>query len=223
MKIGAITVGQSPRVDVTEDILDMFGPEVQLLEKGGLDGLSKEEILAFAPQNDEYVLVSRLQDGSSVTFAEKYILPRLQDCINQLEREGVSLIMFFCTGDFPNVFTSSVPLIFPNRILQGVVPALVGPLGIIVVIPSPLQIEQSLEKWEGLVPHVSIVAASPYGRWDQLEIAAQKVSGMEGNLIVLDCIGYSQRMKELFARKTGKQVVLSRTILARVVSELTDV
>ena len=45
---------------------------------------------------------------------------------------------------------------------------------------------------------------------------------MDADLIVLDCIGYTQEMKEMFARKTKKMVVLPRTLLARVVSELTD-
>ena len=45
---------------------------------------------------------------------------------------------------------------------------------------------------------------------------------MEGDLIVLDCIGYTQEMKKMFAQKTGKKVVLPRTLLVRVVSELTD-
>ena len=43
------------------------------------------------------------------------------------------------------------------------------------------------------------------------------------DLIVLDCIGYTQEMKKMFAEKTGKKVVLPRTLLARVVSELTDI
>ena len=48
------------------------------------------------------------------------------------------------------------------------------------------------------------------------------MKNMDGDLIVLDCIGYTQEMKRMFAEKTGKKVVLPRTLLARVVSELTD-
>ena len=43
------------------------------------------------------------------------------------------------------------------------------------------------------------------------------------DLVVLDCIGFTQKMKEMFAEKTGKTVVLPRTLLARVISEVTDV
>lgn len=222
MKIGAITVGQSPRVDVTADILGLFGPSVQLLQKGGLDGLTRQDIEAFAPSSDDYVLVSRLVDGSSVTFGERFVLPRIQEGIHALEKEGVALIMFFCTGDFPVTFESTVPLVFPNRLLHTIVPALAGNFPIIDVIPSDLQLEQSRKKWEKLVNGVSVLAASPYGEWEPLEKAAKQAKDLPGNLIVLDCIGYTLEMKRMFERESGKLVVLSRTLLARVVSELTN-
>ena len=50
MKIGAITIGQAPREDVTCDVLPFLGEGVILLQAGGLDGLSKEEIAQFQPE-----------------------------------------------------------------------------------------------------------------------------------------------------------------------------
>ena len=58
MKIGAITIGQAPRTDVTADILRIFDDSLELVQAGGLDGLTKEEIAEFAPGKDDYVLVS---------------------------------------------------------------------------------------------------------------------------------------------------------------------
>ena len=125
MKIGAVTIGQSPRVDVTKDIMGIFGSSVELIQAGGLDGLTKEEIKAFAPEKDDYVLVSRLTDGSSVTFAERFILPRLQAAIKKMEEEGCALVMMFCTGNFPeSLSTEKIPLIYPCDILDRVVPLL---------------------------------------------------------------------------------------------------
>ena len=59
--------------------------------------------------------------------------------------------------------------------------------------------------------------------WETLEKAARQVKDMDGDLVILDCIGFTQEMKNMFARETGKLVVLPRTLLARVISELTDV
>ena len=147
IKIGAITIGQSPRDDVVGDILPILGEEVTLLQAGGLDGLSREEIQGFAPGPSDYVLISRLRDGSSVVFAERYILPRLQRCIETLEDQGAQLILFLCTGDFPPVFHSKVPLIFPCKVLNGLVPALASRGKIAVVTPTQQQVAQSEKKW----------------------------------------------------------------------------
>ena len=239
MKIGAITIGQAPRTDVTADILHIFDDSLELVQAGGLDGLTKEQslkrmykkgtltkeqIAEFAPGKDDYVLVSRLTDGSSVTFAERHILPRLQDAINRMEDEGCSLIMMFCTGSFPETLsTRKIPMIYPCELLNRLVPLMTKKSDIICMTPSPLQTEQCENKWKKYVDHVKAVSASPYGEWDALEKAAEEIKNSEADLIVLDCIGYTQEMKKMFAEKTGKKVVLPRTLLARVVSELTDI
>lgn len=224
MKIGAITIGQAPRIDVTADILSIFDDSLELVQAGGLDGLSKEQIAAFAPGEDDYVLVSRLTDGTSVTFAERHILPRLQDAIDRMEEEGCALIMMFCTGSFPeSLSTKTIPMIYPCELLNRLVPLMTKKSNIICMTPSPLQIEQCENKWRNFVKDVKSVAASPYGEWEDLEKAAEEIKDSDADLIVLDCIGYTQKMKEMFAEKTGKKVVLPRTLLARVVSELTDI
>lgn len=223
MKIGAITIGQAPRTDVTDDILHIFGGKIELLQRGGLDGLTAEQIAAFKPSPEDYVLVSRLTDGSSVTFAERFILPRLQECINELEAEGVRLIMFFCTGDFPDSLTSHVPLVYPCDILNQVAPLLSKQSNLVTVTPSPLQVTQCENKWKNFVKTVKAIPASPYGSFEALEQAAEEIKNLDADLVILDCIGFTQEMKNMFVKKTGKLVVLPRTLLARVISELTDV
>lgn len=64
------------------------------------------------------------------------------------------------------------------------------------------------------------MAASPYGGWEEIEQACRKISALQGPLVVMDCIGYSFAMKREVAEKTEKTVVLSRTMAARVISEL---
>ena len=223
MKIGAITIGQAPRVDVTADIMDIFGGNSELFQRGGLDGLTREEIETFKPEEGDYVLVSRLTDGSSVTFAERYILGNLQKGIDALEAEGVRLIMVFCTGEFPESLTSNVPMVFPNDLLHKIVPMLTKTRHIIAMTPSPLQVDQNNAKWEGFVEKCTSVAASPYGPWEDLERAAEAAKDLDGDVIVLDCIGFTKKMKAMFAEKTGKLVILPRTLLARVISEVTDI
>lgn len=219
-KVGAITIGQAPRTDVTKDILPLLGEEVELIQAGGLDGLTREEIQAFAPGPDDYVLISRLQDGSSVIFAERFILPRLQNCIDKLEEQGVEMILFLCTGDFPAVFHSKVPLIFPCKVLNGLVPALASRGKIAVITPTPQQVAQSEAKWKEYVSEIIAIPASPYGSAEELDRAAQKVAELDVDLAVMDCIGYNAEMKARFRERSGKSVILSRTLAARALMEL---
>lgn len=217
-KIGVITVGQTPRTDLVPEIQPILGDSVEIIQMGGLDGLTKEEIAAFRPVPGDHVLVSRLADGSSVTFGESYVLPRLAECIRKLEAQDVSLILFLCTGEFPENFHSRVPLIFPNRLLSGVIPA-VGSRFLTVLTPAAEQLDQIAEKWSPYAGQVHGIAVSPYGSMDAVLSAAETIPA-ETDLILLDCIGYTVEMKEKIRDLTGKPVILPRTLTARMICEL---
>ena len=220
-KIGAITIGQSPRIDVIPEMQEILGENVIILEAGALDGLTKKDIEKFQPDENDYVLVSRLNDGSHVKFGKSYIIPRLQNCINSLEEQGAELIIVICTGYFGNLLTSKVPLIYPQKILYSLVPnfSVNGKIGVIV--PEEDQIDQMGKKWEETGLEVSAAAGSPYKGIEEVKMAAQKLKTENVDVIVLDCIGYNKKMKLAAEEITGKPVVLSRTMVARVASELT--
>lgn len=220
-KIGAITIGQSPRIDVIPEMQEILGEKVMILEAGALDGLTKEEIEKFQPDENDYVLVSRLNDGSHVKFGKSYIIPRLQNCINNLEDQGVELIIVICTGYFGSLLTSNIPLVYPQKILYSLVPnfSVNGKIGVIV--PESDQIEQMGKKWEETGLEVRAAAGSPYKGIEDVKKAAEKLRAENVDVIVLDCIGYNKEMKQETEKITGKPVILSRTMVARVASELT--
>ncbi len=221
IKIGAITVGQSPRTDLMPDMERIFMDSIEVIQMGGLDGLTREEIAQMTPAPGDHVLVSRLKDGSSVTFGEAHVLPRLQDCIHKLEAEGVSLILFLCTGEFPEDFESSVPLIFPNSILTASVPACMPGCRLAVLTPSAAQTEQVTNKWlRASASKVTIVPVSPYIGLDAVIEAAKTIRPDEIDMVVLDCIGYTPEMKAHIHVMTGKPVILARTLVARMINEL---
>ncbi|KKX57152.1 AroM family protein [Brevibacillus borstelensis] len=217
-KLGAITIGQSPRVDVTPEMLP-FLTEFQVVEKGALDGLGPEELAALAPKPGENVLVSRLRDGSQVTMSKQSILHLMQQRIDELQAEGVDVILLLCTGHFPS-FDCNALLLEPDRILNNAVHGLLakGKLG--VINPVPEQREASLEKWERDGLEVFTAAGSPYLPGDEIEKAALSLKEHDVDLILLDCMGYTEEMKRTVKQITGKPVILSRTLVARVLGEL---
>lgn len=220
-KLGAITIGQSPRLDVIPEMIPYLGENVEVIQAGALDGLTYEEILKFQPEEDDYVLVSKLKDGRSVKFAEKYILPRLQSCIDKLEAEGADVILFICTGVFPDIFISSKPILYPQRILHGVTPQLINKGKVAVITPDQEQIVQSQKKWSETGVEVIVVKGSPYAKENEIAKAIEELNEFNDiDIVVMDCIGYNQDMKNKVSEGTGKPVVLARTIVARVLGEI---
>lgn len=218
-KIGAITIGQSPRSDVVPDIQDLLG-NVQLVEAGALDGLTYEEILSFTPQAEDYVLVTKLRDGRSVKIAERYILERLQKRISAMPAEGAEGILMLCSGEFPT-FSSTVPLLYPQLVLQQFMTVAAQGKKLGVVNPDTAQAPQAIKRWSKLpINGLVVEAASPYGDPEAIRQAAVVLKKQGVEIIVLDCIGFTRQMRQEVAEITGVPVVIPRTVAARAVAEL---
>lgn len=219
-RVGLITIGQSPRVDVVPEIRKVLeGTKVEIVECGALDRLSREEIAALAPKGGEYVLVTRLRDGSEVTVSRERILPLMQGCIDVLEPE-VDALGLLCTGEFPELKSRKL-LIEPSELLLKVAESLkVSKLG--VVVPNPAQIDLTKRKWSGVAQDLAVVSVSPYS--ETLDSLAKAAEGLrDRDLIVLDCIGFSAQAKKAAAEASGKPVIIPRTLMARVLRELVEV
>jgi len=219
-KIGAITIGQSPRVDITYDINPILGDKIDLVEIGALDNLTKEELSSLTPKEEGEILVSKLRDGTYATFSKSYVIPKLQECIYHLESQGVEAILFLCTGAFGNSFKSSIPLIFPCDVLNALIPVLSHNKDIIVITPKKEQVSQTISKWDSIVKKVDVIVANPYGEWSEIEELIPQIEKSTGDIIILDCMGYSVKMKEFLIEKTNKKVVLARTLMAYILKDI---
>lgn len=88
-----------------------------------------------------------------------------------------------------------------------------------VIIPTKEQETQMPGKWKDCCDSLHVTSVSPYG--DPLAVfAAAKEIPADTDLILLDCIGYTIEMKERIQALTQKPVLLSRTLVARVIREL---
>ncbi|MFC7395439.1 AroM family protein [Scopulibacillus cellulosilyticus] len=217
-KVGLLTIGQSPRVDMTPEMKMFLGEQIELVEMGAIDGMSGEELKELAPVPGDLTYVSRLKDGGSIKLSKQALLPKLQDKIKQLEAAGVSSTILACTGSFPP-FQHEKPLLFPDKVLASVVQAVLqkGTLGIIM--PLAEQLDLTKEKWGGSGLDIKFASASPYEPADFSE-AAKELREQQADLIVLDCMGYTFDHQSLVRKVSGVPVILSRSIVAKVAGEL---
>ena len=219
MKLGILTIGQSPRVDLTKDILPLLEKGTEVIERGALDNLNKPEVEKLAPENDGHLLVTRMKDGTQVRLSEEKLLPLLQEGIDYLEGKGCSLILLLCTGEFPP-FRHSALLIRPQELLNQVVGLIADGLPLGVMVPDGKQVPQAQTRWEGRTSRLSLSFGSPYLEMDGIREAAVKLKEASPSLIFLDCMGYTVEMKNMVETITGARVILPRTLIIRIINEL---
>ena len=94
-RIAGITVGQAPRTDMTADLESRLAPTLELVQYGALDDLTASEVERdLAPKPGDEVLVSRMRDGSQVTFSGTKVLPLARARVCQSEGDGARAIFF---------------------------------------------------------------------------------------------------------------------------------
>lgn len=219
-KIGMITIGQSPRVDIVPEMREILGSEVEIIEAGALDGLTIDEVKRFSPKGRDYVLCTRMSDGTEVVVAKRFIIPRVQKCIDLLTRQGAEVIVLVCTGLFPP-FSSKTLFIEAQKILDHFILALHGEkerMGLLI--PLSDQMKQARKKYGRLKGKMIIKAASPYSVGDEISVAAEQLKKADPHVIVMHCMGYTQAMKKRVMEMTGKPTILARSLVARTLKEL---
>lgn len=218
--IGAITIGQSPRTDITADILPLLPEGMRLAEYGALDDMEYEEIMAqFAPAPGDEVLVSRMRDGRQAKFTERFVTPLVQKKIDQAEAEGASAVILFCTGVFPG-FRHKGLFLEPQPLFHAVAKKLAGGKRIGVLVPEPDQVEQAYRAWGDSGVEILAASASPYLEMERIEKAAECFRDQGLAFICADCMGFSVEMKHRIQEIAGIPVLLPRTMVVRVVCEL---
>ncbi|GAB3270597.1 AroM family protein [Kineosporia babensis] len=224
-RLAVVTIGQAPRTDLTPE-LRYWLPGVELIERGALDEDGPEAIAAMAPKPGDEVLTTRLRDGGNAVIGHQHIVPRVQKILHSLT--DVDAIMLACTGEFDDV-ESPKPLLRPEKMIGPGVAALSAGLAKVgILVPLPEQRNTPDGKYSLLSAEVIVDDASPYVGVNGatvdagLAAAARRLADAGAELIVADCIGYSQPMRAVLTQESGVPVVLARSIVARLTAELLD-
>jgi DNA-binding CsgD family transcriptional regulator len=211
-RLAVVTIGQSPRLDVVPDILNLVGRPVATQEFGALDGLAPAAIAAARPGPRDFSLYTRLVSGDYVTVSASFLEQRLTLLLGRLEQAGFDGIVLVSTGLFTD-WSTRVPLIHGQRVIDAWLDALVGDASRIgIIYPLERQIrERRLSQRYG--PVVRGAATSAFrGQNDRIEDAAASLRECE--LIVMNSVGYSEAEAQALAALTGRPVVTARRVIA---------
>lgn len=224
-RIGFATIAQSPRDDVVPTMRRYLPADIEVVETGCLDGLSRDEIDELGPDEGEVGIVARLKEGGSTLLSHKKILPRMQQRVDWLiDQEDVDLVVILCGADWSGIQASKL-VVNPGRVFPGVVSALGYGKRLGIIKPSAGQVEQERERYRKMGIEAVVTSASPYegdARLDLARAAAEELRDADCDLIWMTCIGMDSSMREVVAEVTGKPTILAHAILARITTELLE-
>jgi protein AroM len=212
-----VTIGQTPRDDVIAHMRSVLEETIEIVERGALDGLSREAIEDACEPSQGTLLVTRLRGGVEVRVREGFVTPKLQQCVTSLQKR-VDLIAVLCTGDFPPL-QSDLPVLYPGAVLQSAVRGLgIQRLGVLT--PVQAQIPDQQKRWSSVVPGVVVTSASPYASPEGVRGAARRLREAGVDAAVMDCIGYTREMKHEVRSILGQPVLAATSLLARIIAEM---
>ena len=220
-RIGLLTIGQSPRADVTNDLKNLIHIDVEFVECGALDEFTYNEVVEkLAPEPSHTTYVTRMRDGRQVKISKEKIISYMQKCIYKLESKNVDLIIILCSGEFPE-FKSKVPIVYPDKLLKSFVSALRTRGLTVVLIPIPEQVEYAKNKWSSVLPELHVEPISPYtSTKDTFRSLGMKLRNMDTKLIVMDCIGYTTAQRKIISEIVKNPIISTRSVIARLIDEL---
>jgi protein AroM len=221
LKLAALTIGQAPRIDIMADIKGIFSQNIEIIERGALDDLSNEEIKKIYPNKDDYILVSRLRDGTSAIISGKYVERKLQDIIAEIEDE-VDIFLILCAGTFPSLNSNKL-IIKPDILLNNSIPGFIDKGTIVDVVPLEGQIEELKTRWTFNNIAVKYKSLCPYtSTKEEIILRAKEIKEMNPDLVLLDCFGFGKDTKKVFKSVVNKPIILVRTFVACIIKELLE-
>lgn len=218
-KIAIVTIGQAPRKDMASDILQLRYAGLDVTEFGVLDMLSMLEIEALAPHTqDTDILVTLLTNNQQVKLSKKKLLPLVEKLLDDLR--DFTWILLMCTGDFANSLTAK-NLLLPDRIMTYLIQGIQKDVRIGLIGPEPEQRTSVTEKWQKANFDFAFAASSPY-YFDKKDLLTKaKLLEQQGaELLILDCIGYSNTMKNNIKNELNIPIIVPREAIFNILTTI---
>lgn len=223
MKMGTITTGQSPRKDLIPALKEAIGLDLDIIERGVFDGFNREEVLNLDWKLEDYTMIALMRNGEQIKVTQRHLEEGIKKCIADLENTDVNIILLLCTGKFSKDITSTKLFLKPNVMIESIVETLSPNSRMGIIVPLLEQIPMMKKKWKITNPNQQAIfeALSPYTASEKdITKAAEKIAEIGIDIIILDCLGYSEKVKGIFKKITRKPVLLPSTFLGNIVRTL---
>ena len=226
-RIGALVPYRSDpgMIAFVEEHLDL---KADLVVRGSQDGMSDEELRALSEGVEPNSYAEILEDGSTVNITRAVVLEGMQKQARRLLHDGCDAVMICCTLPWEEL-DAMADVVTPCAILEDTAATIAGEGGAVGVMqPVEAAMEEELKHWlslgerRGLEIHARYAAPQVPGEDvvfsdDQYAEVARSLAAEDVDVIVMDCMAYTERHRAVVAEASGKPVIRAMHLTGMVV------
>ena len=219
--LAILTIGVVP-VSETLPLLAGHISQEQIKHVTLLGTLSREEVMAeygAAPGEEE--MLTLLADKTLINIGKQKVEQALQRVIDFLDKQDFDVILLMSSERFTRLTAHSAILLEPERIIPPLVASIVDGHQVGIILPSPELLAAQTKKWQQLESPPLYELANPvHGTEEDLLNAGRKLLAAGADVLLLDCLGYHQKHRDMLQKALDVPVLLSNVLVARLASEL---
>ncbi|HCS0299373.1 TPA: AroM family protein [Salmonella enterica subsp. enterica serovar Typhi] len=219
--LAILTIGVVPMSEVLP-LLTEYIDEQHITHHSLLGKMSREDVMAdYAVEPGDDLLLTLLNDNQIAHVSRQKVERDLQSVVEVLDSQGYDVIILMSTAAIKSTAARNSILLEPLRIIPPLVASIVDGHQVGAIVPVAELLAAQEKKWQVLqMPPVYSLANPVHGSEQQLIDAGQALLDQGADVIMLDCLGFHQRHRDILQQALDVPVLLSNVLIARLASEL---
>ncbi|EAQ8543127.1 TPA: AroM family protein [Salmonella enterica] len=219
--LAILTIGVVPMSEVLP-LLTEYIDEQHITHHSLLGKMSREDVMAdYAVEPGDDPFLTLLNDNQIAHVSRQKVERDLQSVVEVLDNQGYDVIILMSTAAIKSMAARNSILLEPLRIIPPLVASIVDGHQVGVIVPVAELLAAQEKKWQVLqMPPVYSLANPVHGSEQQLIDAGQALLDQGADVIMLDCLGFHQRHRDILQQALDVPVLLSNVLIARLASEL---
>lgn len=219
--LAILTIGVVPMREVLP-LLTEYIDEQHITHHSLLGQMRREDVMAeYGVSPGDEPLLTLLSDHQLAHVSRQKVELSLQGIVEVLDNQGFDVILLMSTASIARLTARKSMLLEPLRIIPPLVASIVEGHQVGVIVPVTELLKAQTQKWQVLqTPPVYAVANPIHGSEQQLIDAGKELLEQGADVIMLDCLGFNQRHRDLLQKSLDVPVLLSNVLIARLASEL---
>ncbi|MBN1901198.1 AroM family protein [Candidatus Sumerlaeota bacterium] len=216
VKLSLVTIGQSPRNDLWDEIAQNLDFPFESYHFGLLDTPESLERL-LAGSSEKEILVTQLRTGDAARISSQKAHPALINLIAEIAKwEKPDAIIVLCTGIREPESAFPFPVIYPGVLIRNKV--MENPVELTgVILPDKNQ-------WDWLDPELKkrkaiLFEIDPPGTEQEFQKAADYLTDRKVRSVIFHCMGYPLSAAAPFSSDFTEQIAHPRLLISQALNQ----